>query len=66
MTRARFTFTVVKEFEMKPEYYPDCDSPSEMLMVDIANANEDPYLFIGDPYLFIDDNVEWDIKAELI
>jgi hypothetical protein len=59
MAKARFTFTVIKEYEMKPDYYPDCSTPSEMLKVDIDNANEDPYLFIGD-------NCEWEIKAELI
>ena len=59
MAKARFTFTVVKEFEMNPEYYDGCTTPSQMLAVDIANANEDPYLFIGH-------DVEWNVKAELI
>ena len=59
MAKARITFTVVVEYEMKPEYYDDGSTPEQMLDVDIANANEDPMLMIGE-------DAKWEIVGELI
>jgi len=59
MAKVKITFLVVKEYEIKPEYYPGCSTLEEMIAVDVASANDDPYLTIGD-----DSN--WSISGEII
>ena len=59
MAKAKITFIVVKEYEIKPKYYPGCVTLEEMLAVDISSASDDPYLTIGD-----DSN--WAISGEII
>jgi len=59
MAKARITFTVVTEYEFVPEYYDNCETPEQMLAVDVSNANEDPYLMIGD-------DAEWTITGEVL
>jgi len=59
MAKARITFKVVVEYNMKPEYYEDGSTPEQMLGVDIENANDDPMLMIGG-------DAKWEIVGELI
>lgn len=48
MTKLKITFEVSLEYEADPENYPGCSSPEEMLAVDLANAEDDPFLMLGD------------------
>ena len=59
MAKARITFTVVKEYEFVPKYYEGCETAEQMLAVDMQNANDDPYLTIGD-------DPEWTITGEVV
>jgi hypothetical protein len=59
MTKAKITFLVEVEYEMSAENYPDGCTPEQMLAIDLAGANEDPYLTI-------DDNATWTITGMLL
>ena len=44
--KLRFTMISVREYEPKPEYYPeDKRTPEGMLDIDLASAEDDPGLF---------------------
>ncbi len=58
MTRIRITMTVVHEYDANPENYGN-QPPEAMLAIDLANANDDPFLFIGD-------EAEWSITGEIV
>jgi hypothetical protein len=60
MTKLRVTLTATVEYEAKPEYYPeDKRTPEGILGVDLANAEEDVFLFL-------DDVTKWNIKGEIV
>lgn len=54
----RITFNVVVEYEADPQNYPDGYTPEQMLAVDLANAEEDPFLLV--------EGGEWTTTAEIV
>lgn len=58
MPRIRITLNVVVEYEADPRNYPDGASPQDMLNIDLANAEEDPFMVIGDG--------KWTTTGELV
>jgi len=52
----RLKFEIVLEYEPDPANYPD-PTPEQMLAIDLANANEDPFAFISEG--------EWTITGEI-
>lgn len=60
VTKLRVTVTAVVEYEPDPRHYPDCDGdPRRMLAVDLACAEEDPFLFLGNR------QAEWTVSGEV-
>lgn len=60
MTKMKITFVVEFEYEAKPENYPESHrTPEKMLELDLASANDDPFLFLGD-------DCEWQITGEVL
>lgn len=49
IVKARITMTVTVEYEINPTSYPKGATPEEMLAIDIANAEDDPYIFLEMP-----------------
>ena len=48
MTRSRIKILVEVEYEQQPRHYPeDSRTPEKMLAIDLANADDDPFLFIN-------------------
>lgn len=45
-TRIRITFNVVVEYDADPANYPKGSTPQQMLDIDLANAEEDPFLMV--------------------
>ena len=60
MTKARIKIEVVIDYEMRPSNYPPNSTPKEMLDIDLAGANEDPFIMMDS------DNVEWNISGEIL
>lgn len=59
-TRLKIKFVVEMEYDANPEHYPEGKrTPEGMLEVDLANANDDPFLIISD-------NAEWEITGEVL
>lgn len=44
--RFRITITTTIEYNVKPKYYPHCNSTEEMLKADIKNAKDDPFIYM--------------------
>jgi hypothetical protein len=61
MSRVRITITVTAEYDQVTEYYPpDANTPEDMLRIDLAGIEEEPYAFMDS------DHANWDIKGEII
>ena len=59
-TRLKIKFVIELEYDAKPENYPENSrTPEGMLAVDLANANEDPFLMISDA-------TDWKITGEIL
>lgn len=43
MSKARITVTF--EYELKPEWYPECATPERMVQIDVANYQDNRALF---------------------
>lgn len=60
MTKLRIKFEVVVEYDANPENYPDsARTPEQMLAVDLANADEDPFMMLGE-------DADWKITGEVV
>jgi len=58
--KARIIVTCSIEYEMHPENYPKGCTPKEALDIDVAGANDDPFLTM------YRENAQWTITGELI
>ena len=54
----RITFNVVVEYEADPKNYPNGYTAEQMLEVDLANAEEDPFMLI--------EGGQWTTTAEIV
>ena len=57
--RIRITFTVTVEYTANPENYPGCSTDEERLAVDLKNAEDDPFMFLGD-------DAKWQTVGEVV
>lgn len=57
--KGRLTFTVNVEYEIDPRNYPGCMTPDEMLEVDIAGANDDPFSVLSM-------DADWKVTGEML
>lgn len=61
MTKLKLKFVIEVEYEPRPENYPENSrTPEGMLAVDLSNANDDPFMTIGD------DSSNWVITGEIL
>ncbi len=59
ITKNRITFTVTVEYVVNPDNYPGCNTDEERLALDVKNAEDDPFLMLGD-------DAEWNIVGEVV
>lgn len=55
----KITFTVVVEYDVNPDNYPAWFTDDQRLAIDLENANEDPFMMLGD-------DADWLITGEVI
>ena len=58
-TKHRITFTVTVEYKVNPENYPGLVTNEERLAADLKNAEDDPFMMLGD-------DAEWKIEGEIV
>ncbi len=59
ITKHRITFTVTVEYKVNPENYPGCTTDEERLAADLKNAEDDPFMLIGE-------DAEWKIEGVVV
>lgn len=58
-TKIKLTFVVTVEYDANPVNYPEGQrDEASMLKIDLANADEDPYLYL--------DQGKWEITGEVV
>lgn len=57
--RLRIKFEVVTEYDANPEHYPGCNTPEDMLALDLRTVDNDPLMLMQDT-----DN--WTITGEVV
>ncbi len=48
MIKHRLTLTIVTEWQIDPDNYPDCTTDEERCALDVSCAEDDPAAFIGE------------------
>ncbi len=60
-TKVKSKVAIERGYEMIPENYPaDKRTPEDMLAIDLAVVNEDPFMFIDS------ENATWNITGEVV
>lgn len=59
MTKVRIKFEVTVEYEIIKDSYPAGATDEKCLAIDLANAEEDPFMLITD-------SADWKITGEIV